>query len=392
MRRFAFPATFGEATAESERVVAWLRLPAIGLLALGEGLAHPNREETGFLIALAIYSAWSAGALAWVYLRPAGSRFALLATGVDIAAITALVVLSGGPFSQARLAFFLIPVAVAFRFRPAITAAAAVVTTIAYVTQALLHPAASEPQASRFIIVHAGYLAWVGLACFLLSLLLARSTELVSRLADERSQLLADALSAEQRERKALAEALHDQAVQNLLSARHELEEASEEISHASLERAEAALTDTVDQLREAIFELHPYVLDEAGLEAGLRSIAQRAAGHGGFDLRLDLRYDHQGSHDQLLFSAARELLANIVNHADAQLVTLHIAEVNGEVELVVEDDGLGFPPERLTEQLADGHVGLASQRIRVESAGGGMVVLSTPGEGTRVEIRVPAG
>lgn len=390
MRRLAFPATFGEATAESERVVAWLRVPAIGLLALGEGLAHPNREESGFLIALAIYSAWSAGALAWVYLRPAGSKFALLATGVDIAAITALAVLSGGPFSQARLAFFLIPVAVAFRFRPAVTAAAAIVTTIAYVTQAVLHPARSEPQAARFILVHTGYLAWVGLACFLLSLLLARSTGLVGRLAEERSQLLADALSAEQRERKALAEALHDQAVQNLLSARHELEEASEELSHPSLDRAQVALTETVEQLREAIFELHPYVLDEAGLEAGLRSIAQHASARGGFDLRLDLHYDHANSHDQLLFSAARELLANVVNHADAQLVTLRLGELNGDVELVVEDDGQGFPQDRLAEQLANGHVGLASQRIRIEAAGGRMHVASSPGQGTRVQIRVP--
>jgi len=390
MRRFAFPATFGEATAESERVVAWLRLPAIALLALGEGLAHPNREETGFLIALALFSAWSAGVLAWVYLRRVGPRFALLTTGVDIAAISVLAVLSGGPFSHARLAFFLIPVAVAFRFRPGITAAAAVVTTTAYVTQAVVHPALREPQAARFILVQAGYLAWVGLACFLLSGLLARSTELVSRLAEERSRLLADALSAEQRERKALAESLHDQAVQNLLSARHELEEASESLSHASLDRAEAALAATVEQLREAIFELHPYVLDEAGLEAGLRSIAQHAADRGGFDLRLDLRYDHPNSRDQLLFSAARELLANVVNHADARLVTLRLAELNGEVELVVSDDGLGFPPERLGERLADGHVGLASQRIRIEASGGRMLVASAPGEGTHVEVHVP--
>jgi two-component system, NarL family, sensor kinase len=392
MRRFAFPATFGEATAESERVVAWLRLPAIALLALGEGLQHPNRQQTGFLIALAIFSAWSAGVLAWVYLRPAGPRLALLTTGVDIAAITALAVLSGGPFSHARLAFFLIPVAVAFRFRPAITAAAAVVTTSAYVIQAVLHPALREPQAARFIVVQAGYLAWVGLACFLLSLLLARSMELVSRLAEERSRLLADALSAEQRERKALAEALHDQAIQNLLSARHELEEASESFSHASLDRAEAALAETVGQLREAIFELHPYVLEEAGLEAGLRSIAQRTASRGGFELQLDLRYDHRNFRDQLLFSAARELLANVVRHADARLVTLGLSELNGEVELVVEDDGVGFPPERLGEQLADGHVGLASQRIRIEAAGGRMRVASSPGEGTRVEIHVPGG
>ncbi len=65
------------------------------------------------------------------------------------------------------------PVAVAFRFRPAITALAAVVTTTAYVVQAVVHPAASQPEAVRFIVVQAGFLAWVGLACVLLSLLLA---------------------------------------------------------------------------------------------------------------------------------------------------------------------------------------------------------------------------
>ena len=58
--------------------------------------------------------------LALVYLRPAQAAFALVTTGVDIAAISVLAVLSGGAFSNARLAFFLVPVAVAFRFRPGV--------------------------------------------------------------------------------------------------------------------------------------------------------------------------------------------------------------------------------------------------------------------------------
>ena len=163
-----FPASSGEATAESERVVAWLRVPAIALIALGQGLSHPNPQRTAFLVTLALFSAWSAGVLAWVHLRPAGEQFALLTTGVDIAAISVLAVLSGGAFSHARLAFFIIPVAVAFRFRPAITTAAVVVTTAAYVIQATAHPAAHQPEAVRFIVTQAGFLAWVGVACVLL--------------------------------------------------------------------------------------------------------------------------------------------------------------------------------------------------------------------------------
>jgi two-component system NarL family sensor kinase len=329
--------------------------------------------------------------LAWVHLRPAGPRLALAATAVDIVAISLLAVLSGGAFSNARLAFFIVPVVVAFRFRPGITAAAAIVTTSAYVIQALAHPAASRPEAARFIATQAGFLAWVGVACVLLSMLLARRTAEVTHLAESRARLLADALEAEQRERKALAEALHDDAIQNILSARHELEEAGESVPHhPALARADDALVQTVGQLRDAVFELHPYVLEEAGLDAALRSVASQAAGRAGFDLRLELAYRQRHPREQLVLSAARELLANVVQHADADEVVVRLFAANGDLELVVEDDGAGFPPERLAERLAEGHVGLASQRVRIEAAGGSMLVASAPGEGTRVEIRVP--
>jgi two-component system NarL family sensor kinase len=374
--RSTFPGSPGEATAESERVVAWLRLPAIALIALGQGLTHPNPDETGFLIMLGIFSAWSAGVL--------------VATAGDIAAISLLALLSGGAFSHARLAFFLVPVAVAFRFRPSITSAAVVATTAAYVIQSAIHPAATQPEAVRFIVTQAGFLAWIGVACVLLSMLLARSTELAARLAAARSRLLADAVAAEQRERKALAEALHDQAIQNLLSARHELEEARETVSHPALERAEDALAETVGQLREAVFDLHPYVLEEAGLEAALRSIAQHAAARAQLELRLDLNYRQRHSHEQLVFSAARELLANVVRHAQASELTLRLVESAGELELVLADNGRGFSLPLLAERLADGHIGLATQRVRVEAAGGQMHIVSAPGAGTRVEIRLP--
>jgi two-component system, NarL family, sensor kinase len=386
-----FPASTGEAAAEAERVVAWLRIPAIALLALSQSLEHPNPQETGFLVTLALFSAWSAGVLAWVHLRPAGPRLALAATGVDIVAISVLAVLSGGAFSHARLAFFLVPVAVAFRFRPSVTAVAAVVTTAAYVIQAVAHPASNQPQAARFILTSAGFLAWVGLACVLLSMLLARQIDLVTRLAETRSRLVADALQAEQRERKILAEALHDNAIQNLLSARHDVQEAGDDLAHPALDRADDALTRTVGQLRDAVFELHPYVLEEAGLEAALRSVAQQAASRGGFELHLDLHYQNGHPREQLVFSAAREFLANVVRHANAKNVTVRLAEHQNELELVVEDDGRGFAPEWLVQRLADGHVGLASQRVRIESAGGTMDVASVPDEGTRVKVHVPS-
>jgi len=390
VERPTFPASSGEAIAEAERAVAWLRLPAIGLIAMGASLDHPDPDRLGFLVTLALFSAWSVGVLAYVHLREAGERFALVATAIDIAAIGMLAVLSGGAYSHARLAFFLVPVAVAFRFRPSITALAVVVTTATYVIQAAAPPAASQPDAVRFIATQAGFLAWVGVACVMLSRLLERRTELASRLVADRARLLTDALEAEQRERKALAESLHDNAIQNLLSARHELEEATETVTHPALARADDALVAAAGQLREAVFDLHPYVLEAAGLEAALRSIANEAAARGRLRLRLDLHCPDRHDGDQLVFSAARELLSNVVRHADASGVAVRLAEANGDLVLVVEDDGRGFPPGLPDERLADGHIGLAAQRVRIESAGGRMELFSAPGDGTRVEVRVP--
>ncbi|HZO48994.1 MAG TPA: ATP-binding protein [Gaiellaceae bacterium] len=379
-----------EAATETERLVAWLRLPAIGLLVLSRTIPHPNPQPTGFYLALGLFAAWGAVALAYVTVRRVDRRFSLGATALDVGFFTALALLSGGPYSNARLAYVLVPVSVAFRFRPAVTALAAAATVAAYVAQAAAHPAAAGTDADRFIATYAGYLAWIGAACVLLSALLARRTDAAAQLASVRSRLLADALTAEQRERRALAEGLHDHAVQNLLSALHELEEAEERGPHPALERAETALLETVQELRDAIFELHPYVLDEAGLEAAVRTLATRAAARGGLELELDVAPHSGGRNDQLLFSALRELVANVVRHAKARSLRVALRPSGDEVVLVVEDDGVGLEPERLGERLADGHIGLATQRVRVESAGGRMSIVARPGEGTRAEVRLP--
>jgi len=379
-----------DAAQESERLVAWLRVPAIALIAAGQRIEHPNPAGDAFALALVIFAAWSAGVLAWVYVRPVSERFALFATAVDIAAVTALAALSGGPFSQARLAYFLVPVAVAFRFRPSVTAVAGAGSIAAYLGQGYAHPSASQPEATRFLLVQAGYLAWISAAALLLSAVLRRRTDRVVELAHERERLMAEAVSAEERERQALAEALHDTAIQNLLSARHALQEAEEATGRPELTRADAALENTVAMLRDAVFELHPYVLEAAGLEAALTTVAERAAAVGHFRLHFDAQPVPASRHDRLLLSAARELLSNVARHAEATHVTLGLHQSNGYIVVAIRDDGRGFDERALEGRLARGHIGLSSHRARLESVGGGLSVESTEGDGTRAQVRAP--
>jgi two-component system, NarL family, sensor kinase len=377
--------------AEGERRVAWLRLAAIPLIVAARSLPHPNPERDSFAIAVAIVSVYAVAVLVWAYTRPVTREFALAATAADVAAITALAVLSGGAFSEARLTYFLIPIAVAFRFQPGLTALASAATVAAYLIQAFVHPAVKRPDAERFIAVQAGYLIWLGMAAVLLSAVLERRTRRVAELAESRRRLIAEARTAEERQRRALADGLHDHAIQNLLSVRHELEEAADSAQHPALGRADTALSDTISALREAVFELHPYVLDQAGLEAALRAVGQRAARQAGFELHFELAYRHRHPHERLVLSASRELLANAARHAHATSVWIELGERGGELVLAVRDDGQGFNPKILPARLAEGHIGLQSQRERIESVGGRLELRSAPGQGTSVTVRLPA-
>lgn len=373
-----------------ERRVGWLRLPTVALAAGAAALPGTDVSAAGFAVGVAAALAYSAFALLWVYTRRVTARFSMIATICDVAAITVLVGVSGGPFSDARWAFFLVPIVVSFRFEPVLTAGAGAATVVAYLVQAIADPAADDSGAGRIVALHAGYLTWLTGVATLLSFVLRGRTERVGELLSARQQLMSEALGAEERERRALAEGLHNDAIQNLLAARHELQEVADDTSHPSLDRADSALQATIVALREAIFELHPQVFEEAGLDTALRSLAEQASRRGRFRLDLELDFEGGHAHERLLLAAARELLANAAEHSGASTVTVRLRREGAQVLLGVADDGRGFDPRVLGRRLAEGHIGLASQRVRIESIGGKMDVRTRAGQGTTVEIRLP--
>ncbi len=94
-------------------------------------------------------------------------------------------------------------------------------------------------------------------------------------------------------------------------------------------------------------------------------------------------------SADGLLFGAARELLGNVVKHAHARraTVTLQLHDDDHAATLVVADDGIGLAPT--APGPADGHIGLHSQELRIEAAGGSVTVAAGP-TGTTATVVVP--
>ena len=276
----------------------------------------PRPSEGRFYVVLAVFTLYALGTLAAARLDLSARRHWQWLAVADIAFAGALTYSSGGGFSQLRFAFLFPVVVVAFRGRPVGTAIVAAASTIAYLVQAAPHPSRSSSGALSFVLVQAAYLAWLGLALALLSLLLARRDAAVRLLSAQRQRLVAEALTAEERERRQLAQDLHDGAIQNLLAARHDLDLAAHVDPAGAEARAHAAITATVAELRGAVADLHPYLLEQAGLAAAIGQAARAAADRAGFTLQLDVTEGEPGPNDRAVLRCTSELLSNVVRHA----------------------------------------------------------------------------
>jgi two-component system NarL family sensor kinase len=356
---------------------------------------HPSDERATFTVLVVAFAAWAIAILLLRAAARAGRARAPAALDraepfVDLAAIVALTYTSGGPFSETGIAFFVLPLLAAAQLRPGVTARWAAAAVVAYLLLSLVHPVAGGSDATSRMISQLAYLAWAGLAATLLSAVLARRDAAIAMLAHERGELATHALEAEQRERRRLAELLHDESVQTLALARQELADYRRTGSDASFERARDAITETLGQLRGEIFELYPYVLDHAGLAAALRALADHSTERMGAQITVAVDPAAAGAYDQLLIVLTRELLANAARHSGASRVEISVAADAERIELEVRDNGTGIDPTRRAAALQEGHIGLASSERRVQAVGGELAVEAAHGGGTTVRASLP--
>jgi two-component system, NarL family, sensor kinase len=217
---------------------------------------------------------------------------------------------------------------------------------------------------------------------------LRRRAEEVEELAGARRFLLVEALSAEERMRRQIGDALHDDVLQELYAARQDLQEVDGDSE--ALHRGRLAVDAASRQLREAVRDLHPSVSWTRDLRARLEAILQQGSERAGFRFSLEMNAETPGVADDLVISLVRELVQNVVKHALANQVTVRVSEESENLVLDVRDDGRGMEAERPLDALRAGHIGLASARERVEALGGAFELASETGAGTHVRIVLP--
>jgi PAS domain S-box-containing protein len=223
---------------------------------------------------------------------------------------------------------------------------------------------------------------------------LRRSREQIRRLAHQ-------AATAEERERRRIAEGLHDNVQQLLAACSLTLQNLSPKVSDPAvrqrIETVCAWTSQALNATRSLVFDLSPAVLYEVGLWAALDHLA------GLMRRRLGLSVDliQEGEIDPLpedlrvfLYGTIRELLFNVHHHADIDAVRVFLAKEEGVITARVTDHGRGFDPEEL-ERMSENDdrntgIGLSTLRERLSRFGGRLELTSARGEGTDVRISAP--
>jgi signal transduction histidine kinase len=197
-------------------------------------------------------------------------------------------------------------------------------------------------------------------------------------------------------ERRGIARELHDSAGQALTAIRIHLQlmtdllqsKVGDEKLTDLARRTTSMVDDTVEEIRRAVNQLGPAVLDDVGLEAAIRRAGDDLHDTTSVEVQVnvELHAKLDASVESTCYRIVQESLTNVARHADASRVEISVVGRGDEVELVVRDDGKGFDPD--TRKLESR--GVIGMRERVELLGGDLRVDSAPGKGTTVSARLP--
>jgi len=225
-----------------------------------------------------------------------------------------------------------------------------------------------------------------------------RTAEAVDR-AEKLRRLSAELSLAEERERRRIAQILHDDLQQLLIAARMSFSAycnanslgKRDELAHAVNETLEKSF----DLTRSLSAELAPPVLYEEGLAAALKWLTNQTAQRYNVKIRVqaDSSADPQAIDVRVfLFRAVRELLFNSVKHAPRSPIDVVMTKDGRDrVRIVVSDQGAGFDPAKLdSKTMGTAGFGLFSIRERITSVGGEFRIQSTPGCGTQATLLAP--
>ena len=217
---------------------------------------------------------------------------------------------------------------------------------------------------------------------------------------NELSLLSVQLMTAQESERKRIAQELHDAVGQSLSAIKYAVERAAELARNprlgdpaAVLRLAVAQVQNTMDEVRSISANLHPPVLDDMGATSAVRWLC-REWGRVYYDIKMTLRVEIGDAEvpeglATAVFRTVQEALNNVAKHAAARAVSVHLRRDGAALIVEVTDDGVGVPATP-DGQLPKRGYGLRGMRERAEHTGGELSIAARSGEGTVLRVRWP--
>lgn len=200
-------------------------------------------------------------------------------------------------------------------------------------------------------------------------------------------------------ERRLIGLDLHDGLTQLIISANMHLNalnaQIGSQLSAQSLQALDVSRTmikQSIDEARRVISELRPTMVDDFGLERGLRQYVTEVCEQQKWEAEIITGIqgvEIASSVQAAIFRIAQEALSNVRKHAHTQKVRVELSTVGNELLLRVQDWGQGFDAD-LFQQDETQHLGLVSMQERAQMIDGICKIESKVGEGTSVEVRIP--
>ena len=203
---------------------------------------------------------------------------------------------------------------------------------------------------------------------------------------------------SEERERRRIAQALHDRIGQVLALINIKIGALLESVSSKDLGKTlsdvRRLVSECVAEIRSLTFDLSPPILYELGFEAALEWLAERIQEQ--YNVKVELVCSEKEiplsiEWRVMLFTAIRELLVNVGKHSRAQTARVSLRKKKGKIVVSVEDKGIGMDPGiRMRGKSAAEGFGLFSIRERLGFMGGRVEISSKRGQGTCVTLEAP--
>jgi signal transduction histidine kinase len=212
-------------------------------------------------------------------------------------------------------------------------------------------------------------------------------------------RLSSQLLTAQEEERRSIARELHDEVGQVLTAIKVELAMAERAVDAAggdiaALRNVRGIADGALHTVRDLSRLLHPAMLDDLGLGPAidwyLKGFSRR---HG---LKIELLQDGVDQRlaadtESAIYRIVQEALTNVAKHAQATMVRVFLQRLTNTLLVTIEDDGIGFRPEEVSEPGTTRGIGLVGIRERVTQLRGNLRLETAPGKGTRLTVEVPA-